>query len=522
MADIHTVNDSPSPSANRTSSQLACLVSGWGLLFYFIIRVAWSGSIAANVRAYQITYTLAFVGYMLLMRQVMQTAARGMTLNGWWLISCVALRLMAVGVAPSDDVHRYLWEGRIQQAGHNPYALAPDDAQLISLRDESWSKINHRDYPAIYGPVAQLEFRIAAAIYPAPITFKILHTLWDILTLLVLGLCLRRMGYPPSYLLLYALCPLTLSAFAVEGHLDSLMLLLLMVGVFLELSRRSIWAGAVLGLAVSVKITAAIFLLWYLRRSWKTLMVAVVVFLLSYLPYVDAGWGLVESLSRFGQADFFFSLTRTLGLTDLGPDPIRWASIVALAVLLLVLLWRTKRFVDYGYAACGVFLLLTPVLHYWYLTWVLAWIPLVIGGSQEPNDSQSNDLPSNDSRANDSRANDLQSSVLQSNDSKASDSPANDSQVIDSQSSPPGPSSPRPKSSCRRWPRARVTLPYRWLFMAGAMAVYFEAEHLRVTTGTWAMPDWAPQVAWILFAVGWLLDKLRDYLKKNYTTIRLL
>ena len=35
----------------------------------------------------------------------------------------------------SDDIFRYIWDGRVQLAGINPYLYAPDDPALYHLRD---------------------------------------------------------------------------------------------------------------------------------------------------------------------------------------------------------------------------------------------------------------------------------------------------------------------------------------------------------------------------------------------------
>ena len=51
----------------------------------------------------------------------------------FWSI-VIALRLVALPLEPGDDFWRYQWEGKIQQAGFNPYVTAPDDSQLETVR----------------------------------------------------------------------------------------------------------------------------------------------------------------------------------------------------------------------------------------------------------------------------------------------------------------------------------------------------------------------------------------------------
>ncbi|PYL64119.1 MAG: hypothetical protein DMF25_08275, partial [Verrucomicrobia bacterium] len=73
----------------------------------------------------------------------------------------IALRVIALPLAPSDDLWRYEWEGKIQRAGFNPYLVAPDDPKLDALRrsfPES-SKINHPNVRASFAPGAEILFR---------------------------------------------------------------------------------------------------------------------------------------------------------------------------------------------------------------------------------------------------------------------------------------------------------------------------------------------------------------------------
>src|SRR6266568_4739443 len=57
--------------------------------------------------------------------------------------------------ALSDDVFRYLWEGKLQAAGGNPYAARPNDPAWKSLRDESFASTPGRDFRAVYGPLVE-------------------------------------------------------------------------------------------------------------------------------------------------------------------------------------------------------------------------------------------------------------------------------------------------------------------------------------------------------------------------------
>ena len=86
------------------------------------------------------------------------------------LAVAVLLRLLALPLTPglSDDVYRYLWDGRVAASGANPYLLTPDDESLAGLRDELWRKTAHRDVATVYPPLALGAFT-AAAVLPRPL-----------------------------------------------------------------------------------------------------------------------------------------------------------------------------------------------------------------------------------------------------------------------------------------------------------------------------------------------------------------
>ena len=74
--------------------------------------------------------------------------------------AAILLRLAVLPLLPGDDLWRYQWEGKVQNAGFNPYVLAPNDDRLAAVREEypDWVRINHRDFSAIYPPGTELVF----------------------------------------------------------------------------------------------------------------------------------------------------------------------------------------------------------------------------------------------------------------------------------------------------------------------------------------------------------------------------
>lgn len=351
------------------------ILLGWTLLVAFSLRAALLGSIGADVRGFQAAYGVGFVGYALLVWIVCRRRSHT-SIGSWpaWLIGCAVLRLTLLATTPSDDSYRYLWEGRVQLEGFNPYVYAPTAPQLEAMRDESWAKINHPNYPAIYGPVAEAEFLATAAVSSSLFAAKYLHALWDLLAVAVLAAILRRSGYRPHRAIVYGLCPLVLTAFAIEGHIDSLMLLFVTLMIWAAVANRFSLAGAALGMALATKIVAVVLLPWFAFKRPRACLIALVVAAACYLPYAAAGRELFASLTRFSGGEFF-SLLGALGMTSYESNLDRLVVGVILAGVLLIAAWRTTELTRYAPRSFGALILLMPIVHYWYVSWVL-----VLGG----------------------------------------------------------------------------------------------------------------------------------------------
>ncbi|MCP4250458.1 MAG: hypothetical protein GY778_25730 [bacterium] len=364
-------------------------VAGLAALIGFALCTALLIDPASNVRAFQIGYAAGWVGYVILIRDLLRPG-RGVARIRWrwWLAGCIVLRIALLHTTPSDDTYRYVWEGRIQRAGMNPFSHPPDAPHLARLRDADWKQINHPNYPTIYPPVAQAVFLLASLIHPSIYTVKAIFVLFDVGTLALLARWLAAAGHPPQRALVYGLCPLVVAAFAVDGHVDSLMLFFTAGAGLLMARGRYHWAAVALAGAIAAKIVAVVLLGWLAVRHWRAALLCVACLVVAYLPFASAGAGLFESLARFvGQTDFFglvYPVTERLA----GGAGARW---VGVALLLGVAAWSLRRRADlagYGRLVMGTLVLVAPVVHYWYVCWALPFLAwrvrycwLVLAGS---------------------------------------------------------------------------------------------------------------------------------------------
>jgi hypothetical protein len=309
--------------------------------------------------------------------------------SGIFWAAVIALRLVVLPLAPGDDFWRYQWEGKIQQAGFNPYVNAPDDPQLEAVRAgfEAWHKINHRDFRAIYPPGAELLFAGLSRISDSPLLYKLLFAAADLATVAVL---LRLLGGASRYAnaAWYAWNPLVVYSFAGAAHFDSLMILPMIAGIlFLTRfeseteSRRKWWlalaASAAFGIAISIKLVPAFLLLccvFALGYRAITLAVSAAIPLLLSLLYGYPTVPIWGSLRRFAHVTRLNDLFWWLIEETLWPNPhqknyhYNVILIIAVVVVSMLAFWNWKRAMLW---VLGVALVLSPVFHPWYCTWIL-------------------------------------------------------------------------------------------------------------------------------------------------------
>ena len=294
------------------------------------------------------------------------------------IIFALAARLFFVNFPVSDDVYRYIWEGRIQNLGFDPYILNPNSTELESFRNEFWAGINHKEWSAIYGPVALYLFKIISFISPGPAAFKLTFVLLDLATLAFLVLILKKKGHHPGSLVLYAFNPLVIMAFAGEAHLDSLQMFLVIASYYFCISKKWAVSAVLIGLAISSKFTAIIFLPFLIRKeNWRWLFAVVCTSILPVFLFDASVQQMFSSLFKFGAELRFNDSLHFIFYKLFGQGNAAYLSALIL-LLLSIAIWLTQDSPVRGaFFCCFAFLLLSPTVHYWYLCMLVPFLVLV-------------------------------------------------------------------------------------------------------------------------------------------------
>jgi hypothetical protein len=357
-----------------------------------------AGGGPARLSLHLAAHGLLVVGMLLAWRAARESArARAIALG-----AALAFRLVAACGAPwlSDDVHRYVWDGRLQLHGLHPYAHAPQDPALDALRDRDSTRINHPELRTIYPPLAELAFAALAALGLGVRGFQLGFGLLDFGVVLALDRLLAALDLPRERVVLYAWNPLAIVESATSAHVEPLGLLLLVLGTLaLARNRRSLSAAA-LACAIQAKLVPLVLVPTFVRRFRpREIVVLAAVVLALALPYAITGPALGAGLLDFAERwefnalgfagvrgtlaalDTGHTLVPLLGAFDAGdrlyrlvwPEPL--ARLVVLGALAAWVGWvAARRIVDpvrEALLVLGALLLLAPTVHPWYALWIL-------------------------------------------------------------------------------------------------------------------------------------------------------
>jgi len=290
----------------------------------------------------------------------------------------VAGRLIFIPYPVGGDTYRYVWEGYIQTQGFNPFTHAPDNPVLTDLaRGELFAirqQINHPEFSAAYPPFSLLLFRLLASISPDPFFFKIIMTGFDIGVMIVLMLMLNRLGLSPSRLILYAANPLILVYIAGEGHLDVIQVFFLCLALYFIICRKYHVLGFfLLGVAIVTKYFALIALPFLVNAENRKKSPAVLIPLILYLPFIDAGAAIFQSLGVFA-ANFNYNDSLNFIIRFLFADLHLFVTAFLLTIGLAWVYMFVQDAMRSVYLALGCLLLFLPTLHPWYLVIIVPFL----------------------------------------------------------------------------------------------------------------------------------------------------
>src|ERR1700730_14810336 len=325
-----------------------------------------------------IPLAVAGVAYLLAIRELFSTAEFPKRVVFFGLALSVLWHFQFLRMPPGldDDIHRYLWDGRVQRLGYNPYIVVPSDPALSSLHTAETQTLNNPEVPSPYPAGAQLFFRAITAIHESIFALKVAFVVCDVAIVFVLLDILRRIGQGEHWVLAYAWHLLLAIEVAGSGHVDIVGVLVLLVSAAPSMKRCRPVAAVSFGLAFAVKFLPIVLLpLYWKRVRMRDGALAAIVLGLLYVPFLNHGRIPIGSLGTYVQRfrfndPVFATLERVMA-----PQVV--AGLAAL-VGFLTAMWMRRKSVEGSFDAfawpMAASLLCAPVVYPWYLLWVLPFL----------------------------------------------------------------------------------------------------------------------------------------------------
>ena len=328
--------------------------------------------------SFLISLAVAGIAYLLAIREFFVTPRfpRHVIVIGLVLAALWHFQFLRLPPGPDDDIHRYVWDGRVQRLGYDPYEVVPGDPAFSSLHTSETRTLNHPDVPSPYPAGAELFFCAVTAIYESTFALKVAFVLCDFAIVLLLLDILRRSQQGMHWVLAYAWNPLLATEVAGSSHIDIVGALLLLVS-FAALGRR--WravAAVAFGLAIAVKFLPIVLLpLYWKRIRLRDGILAILVVALLYVPFLKRESIPIGSFGTYVQSFRFNDPVFTTLERVAAPQLV--AALAVLAGFLIAIRLRSESpelsSAAFVWPMAGS-LLCAPVVYPWYLLWMLPFL----------------------------------------------------------------------------------------------------------------------------------------------------
>jgi alpha-1,6-mannosyltransferase len=365
------------------------LISGLLYFFNFRIRMFFLQSQLIGKTAihfYVFLFAILSALYLFGIYLIFKYRPRRRHSNGLTVIILIFAAGFRASLIPADpsvlskDMYRYIWDGRVQQNGINPYLYPPDAEQLNKLRDDKvYPNINRKSYRTLYPAGAQLSFRILHMIAGDSVFgYKALMTLFDLLTLFALMALLRVCGFEKTRLLVYAWNPLVIFEIAYSGHLEGITVFFMVLAFYLNATNKEMLGVVALAVSSATKLYPAILLPALLNpgQRVKGILCFALAVVLLYVPFLTAGSKVLGFLPNYLQNPAeSFNLGIKYFMMNMLPQLhyylLSKVFLLAVTVVGLFIFFKNKKkdqALWYAYLLTGLLMVLMPAsLHAWYL-----------------------------------------------------------------------------------------------------------------------------------------------------------
>ncbi len=336
-------------------------------------------------------YSFLFVAYYFLTHFFLVTNFK------YLLIAGFSFRMLLLFSVPnlSDDVYRFIWDGRLAANGINPFTYLPSEIIRLTpvpgITKALFMHLNSPNYFTIYPPVLQGIFLLVAKLFPVNV-FAAIVFMKGIIVMVELGTfylviqLLKNLSLPKHLSLLYFLNPLVITELTGNLHFEGVMVFFVLLSFLFLLKNNCQLSAVSLGLGIATKLIPVLFLPLIINKlGWRKGLFYLAIAGFITLALFAALFDLETMRHMLNSVDLFirhfefnasiYYLVRYIGTLTKGYNIIAIAGptlILLSALIICVISFKEKKFASQLLFTKGLFVitawyLFSTTIHPWYI-----------------------------------------------------------------------------------------------------------------------------------------------------------
>ncbi len=323
----------------------------------------------------------------------------------FFIVLAILLRLVLVFSLPnlSNDVYRFIWDGRLLVQGFNPFDHLPlyyleNNIEVKGITRELFEAYGSKNFFTVYPPVAQAQFASACWLFPESIYWSSVMMkgwlfLFEIGSIVLIIKLLRHFEMPAKNVLWYALNPLIIFEITGNLHFEGAMIFFLLLALWLIIKNHYDWSAIAFSLSICSKLLTLLFLPFLINRigwkkSFRYFFITGFISILLFIPILNTSFiqNFGESLNLYFQkleynASIYY-LSRWIGFHLTGYNQIRLLGPLLGLAAGIGILWMAfkhqinadfpgqlpnwKNIAYWWLLAISLYLICTTTMHPWY------------------------------------------------------------------------------------------------------------------------------------------------------------
>ncbi|MHA2054612.1 MAG: hypothetical protein ACW99F_13560 [Candidatus Hodarchaeales archaeon] len=363
----------------KGKSQEVLLTTAGFLLFTSVLTLILMTGISRSSPLFIIIFFFPFILYLASIELARKFSIQ-MTKKNLMITVLVAtliqIIVLSTKISLSDDIYRFLFEGKMIIHGLNPYHTSLDSVNGL-ISSSNLMKINNSSITSPYPPLILIFFAFLNLLNSDVITFRISFSLAFILSIILLNYLLpKNMSWK---LIIYAWNPLILLETGNGLHFEVIILVVIIFALIALENNHPTFAALGFLMAFFLKY----YLIFPIVLFWKHFglkgQILISLGLGSYILAVLFDPNMISGLLIFAN-DWYFNASIFWILDGLITNPIFSKLILGTVFITLLAFYSLKAFQEeelpYKYTSIILMalIILQPTFHPWYLLWLFPFI----------------------------------------------------------------------------------------------------------------------------------------------------